>query len=530
MNNNRMLNVTPISDSSPVPAWAQLQLDLRRWTSGWVDEVISRHEGRPWRNLHDEGIFTRTFPAFYLTSGHAPAREISEKLATEFLDSPVAEACTCFLTREHAAEYGNRDLVEKYHGYQADQSCLVHGPENYCWFLAHMAHISPDARYTRALEDCAEHIGNFSDDCPPWYNWDEHRFRSALLGTKRVRDYPPYDYEALTHVRVMVLASNTYALTGDSRYLDLACNWCDKWAKVVLESGEDFPLILYPVPEDKIDEVYGEFANHRRATVQFELAHLMLDLHRISPHTQYADAVRKMISQSIDKAEWGMGILLAKYRAVTGDTSFDTKAVAMADESMRYDNELPALAVVIDREGWTGFQDVDYLRIAEDKTISRDTRPVGMLACAYIITGDERYAESAMRLAWMRFWASWYLWDGRELGCRGSWSGRNGIALHNVIPAFNLPATGGYGMVEGDLPWMEVYYRRDDGSQGLPEKVAALYHETDGRKVIRLTNTNTEPRIVLLRAGRHDITPPPADADGWIRVEAPGMSVVRVEA
>lgn len=530
MSQDLAVNITPITDSPPAPDWVRLQLDLRKWMSGWIDEAAHRHEGRPWRNLHDEGIFTRTFPAFYLLSGHEPARGFSEKLADEFLGSPVAEACTCFLTECDAAPYGDNKLVEKYHGYQADQSCLVHGPENYCWFLAHLAHVSSDPKYAEALRDCAEHIGNFSDDCPPWYDWDNHRFRSALIATKRVRDYPPYDYETLTHVRVMVLATNTYALTGDSRYLDLAVDWCDKWADVVLDATGGFRVALYPVDDSQVGELYGEFANTHTTTVQYELAHLMLDLHRVSPHERYAAAVRKMIDESIDKGEWGMGILLAKYRAVTGDTSFDAKALAIADGYMQFDDQTPALVIVIDREGKTGFQDVDYIRIADDKSVSRDDRSAGMLACAYAISGDERYAQSAMRLAWMRFWAGWYLWDGRELGCRGSWTGRNGVALHNVIPALNLPATGGFGMVEGEVPWMEVYYRREDDSQGLPKNVAALHFASPGgRRTIKLANTNPDPRTVLIKPGRSEITPPKPSDPGWVKVEVPGKSLAVVE-
>lgn len=494
--------------------------------AGWVDEVVRRHEGRPWTNLHDEGIFTRTFPAFYVVSGHAPALEYSEKLADEFLASPVAEACTCFLTKEDAAQYGENELVGKYHGYQADQSCLVHGPENYCWFLTHLAQVSENPKYAAALADCAEHIGNFSADCPPWYDWDNHRFRSALLGTKLVRDYPPYDYETLTHVRVMVLASNAFALTGDQRYLDLAVNWCDKWAEVVLSSENGFPVALFPVSDDRVTEVYGEFANRSRTTVQYELAHLLLDICRISPCDRYAAAVRKMISGSIDKNDWAMGNLLAKYRCVTSDESFDQDALHIADESLRFDDDLPALIAVIDREGRTGFTDVDYVRVGADSSAVKDRRSVGMLACAWQISGDARYAESAMKLAWMRFWASWYLWDGRELGCRGSWSGRNGIAMHNVIPALNVPAAGGFGMLEGELPWFELYYRRPDGKPGLPDRVAALYRGD----TLLLANVNEEPTYLQLVCGGRRISLPQRK-DGavvWTRIDLPANSLTTV--
>lgn len=518
------MTITPINDTTPAPGWVQLQLDLRRWTDGWIREMRERHDCRPWKHGHDEGIFTRTLPAFYLVTGYKPAMEFSEMLADQFLGAELAEACTCFLTREHAAEFGDNELVEKYHGYQADQSCLVHGPENYCWFLSHIAQASDDPKYAKALEDTAEHIGNFSPDTPPWYDWENHRFRSALLGTKRVRDYPPYDYETLTHVRVMVQATNTYALTDDTRYLDLAINWLDKWAGIVLNSEDGFPYILYPAPDEEVDQLYGEFANHRRTTVQYELAHMFLDIHRISPHDKYTAAVCKMIDESLENNDLQMGLLLAKYRSLTGDTHFDSRALALADASLEQDESVPGLIVIIDRDGKTPYQHVDYVTVADGSTATKDNRSVSMLACAYQITGDTRYIESSLRLAWMRFWASWYLWDGRELGCRGSWSGRNGIAMNNVIPALNMSASGGFGMLEGELPWMDVFYRQQDGSIGLPEKVAALYNN----RTIHLANTNPEPRTIYIKSGTYDVSIPKLD-DTWAKVEVPGMAVVDVE-
>ena len=495
------------------PAWATGQFRLREAMYWWIQKSAKAWEHTPWGGGHDEGIFTRTWIPYYILTGDKTAYDFLDRMVHDFIRSPVVEACTCFLTEEDAAQYPKEHRRAPYHGYPEDQACFVHAPENYAWFLTHVAHINPSPEVRKALEDCAEHVGNWSPDSPPWYDWENHRFRGALFGTRVVRDYPPYDWEPIALIRVMVLASNAFYLTGEPKYLEVCTDWADKWTKLVLDAdpAEGFPTTLFPCPVEEIDAKYGEYARakHSRVKFNYELANLLLDLYYYTQRQSYAQAVHKMLNMEPD---WlghvggnaaVSGILPAKYRSVTGDTSFDERVVAMADSMLLDESDnRPALALVNkSSEQFLNTPGLVYLRLFKDGRAELDTRNTGILTAAFMITHDSRYLEYAMELGTNRFYDSHYIWDGRELGCRGSWMGRNGVATHNVIAPMMCSAMGGFGMLEGERPWFELRYHQADGTPGLPRDVAALYLPGDRReRVVRFYNRGDSNETVRVSA------------------------------
>ncbi|MGB9620503.1 MAG: hypothetical protein ACPL7K_08840, partial [Armatimonadota bacterium] len=396
--------------SNGVPEWADGQLRLREAMRWWIDSAVDRWSHTPWGGGHDEGIFTRTWPSYYLLTGDQKAYQFLDKLVHEFIDCPVVEACKCFLTPEDAAAYPDQDRRPPYHGYPADQACFVHAPENYAWFLTHAAHINPSPRVRQALEDCAEHVGNWSSDVPPWYDWDAHRFRSSIFGTRLVRDYPPYDFETIALVRVMVLASNAFYLTGKQRYLDICTDWADKWTQIVLEANPEdgFPTVLFPCPEEDIELKYGEFGKRRtRAKLNYELANLLLDVFYYTRKESYAQAVHKMLNTDSGWSAPAQGlpgissILVARYRSVTGDRSFD-KRVIDAAEAMLLDetDNRPALVLMCkSTEQFLGTPGLVYVRMYKDGRVELDNRSTALLTSAFMISHDTTYLEYAMRLA-----------------------------------------------------------------------------------------------------------------------------------
>ena len=482
------------------PNWATGQFKLREAMHWWIKASTDRWCHTRWGGGHDEGIFTRTWPPYYLLTGDQIAYEFLDSLVNEFIDCPVVEACKCFLTAEDAAAYPEENRRPPYHGYPADQACFVHAPENYAWFLTHLAHINPSPKIRRALEDCAEHVGNWSPDVPAWYDWDNHRFRSSIFGTRIVRDYPPYDFETLALVRVMVLASNAFYVTGEQKYLDVCTDWADKWARIVLEADPEagFPTMLFPCREEEVESRYGELGRRRTyVKSNYELANLFLDLFYYTRKESYAQAVHKMLNTD---AEWSSPqhgfagispILAAKHRSVTGDKSFDERIVRSADAMLLDESDnRPALVLMCkSTEQFLNRPGLAYVRMYKNGSIELDNRSTAVLTAAFMVTHDTRYLEYAMELAANRFYDSHYIWDGRELGCRGSWQGRNGVAMHNVIAPMMCSAMGGFGMLEGERPWLEVRYTQRDGRPGLPYDVAALFLPGNAHeRVIRFYN------------------------------------------
>lgn len=496
---------------SSIPGWAEGQFKLREAMHWWIKSSVERWKHTHWGGGHDEGIFTRTWPSYYLLTGDETAYNFLDRLVNEFIDCPVVEACKCFLTEKDAAECPDCSRRQPYHGYPADQACFVHAPENYAWFLTHVAHINPSPKIRQALEDCAEHVGNWCPDTPQWYDWEKHRFRSALFGTLRVRDYPPYDFEPIALVRVMILASNAFYITGNPRYLDVCTDWADKWASVVLESDPEtgFPTVLFPCAEHEIGSRYAalNISKPGRAKFNYELGNLFLDLYYYTRKESYAQAVHKMLNTD---QEWlhpveGLprisSILAAKYRSITGDKSFDRMIVESANSMMQdeSDNRPGIMLMNKSTEQFLNTPGLLYVRIYRDGRITLDARSTAILTSAFMITHDTSYLEYAMNLAANRFYDSHYIWDGRELGCRGSWQGRNGVAMHNVMAPMLCSATGGIGMLEGERPWFEVRYAQSDGRPGLPKDVAALFLPTNAsQRVIKLYNRGNAPEEVLV--------------------------------
>ncbi len=504
-----------------IPRWAEGQFKLREAMRGWIKASVDRWKHTPWSGGHDEGIFTRTWPAYYLLTGDRTAYDFLDTLVNEFIDCPLVEACTCFLSERDAAEYPpDQRRRPPFHGYPADQACFVHAPENYAWFLTHVAHINPSPKVRQALEDCAEHVGNWCSETEPWYDWQEHRFRSSIFGTLRVRDYPPYDFETIALVRVMVIASNAYYVTQDQKYLDVCTDWADKWARIVLEcdAEQGFPVALFPCPDSQIETLYGDIGKRLsgRTKFNYELGNLLLDLYYYTRKESYAQAVHKMLNTDQDWSAPAQGlprissILAAKYRSVTSDKSLDSRITEAADRMLADESDNRPAIVIMNKstEQFLNTPGLVYVQVYKDGRILLDNRNTAILTTAFMVTQETRYLEYAMDLAVNRFYDSHYIWDGRELGCRGSWQGRNGVAMHNVMAPMMCSAMGGFGMLEGERPWFEVRYIQNDGSPGLPDNVAALFLPSGpNQRVVRFYNRGDVPEQIRVIPDNMQVEP-----------------------
>ena len=103
----------------------------------------------------------------------------------------------------------------QYHGY-VDCHEVHHEIETYIYFQNPLVyyHLPGEETARQNIVDVAHHIGNWEPDVPHWYNWEKHEFVSNWLGTKGVRDYPPYDYQEGNHFRFIDEAICAYEITG----------------------------------------------------------------------------------------------------------------------------------------------------------------------------------------------------------------------------------------------------------------------------------------------------------------------------
>jgi len=494
-----------------VPFWAVEQIKLRRTFADWVDAEIASAERQPLSEklaglrghaADEAGGVSRSWVGFYFLTG--------EERIPAYLRA-LWEAWRA-ATAEHM-----------YHGFPANQrgDHVLHTAETFTHFLLNMLYMDRGDRLAvDMVEDAAEHLGNWSDEVYPWYDWDRHRFRSYFLGTRNPQfARPPLDWQSITHFRLLAIAVAAYEATGKQRYLDLLVDYSDMWAEAILAAKTDReiprkitdlteeqfnefarqdPKSIHPV-RDWIHEFGGGYARRaglgRGGGMPGDLSMTMLEVYRHTGISRYRDALHRVFRLWIKADEIRPSQLTAtephssfhylKYRDFTGDQSFDSL----------------------------------YL----------ERFPVGVTAA--IITGQtDRMLGMAS--------ASAAVFDHLVASNSGKW-GKGRVVTHGcdsksnsggacswVMPVLHLPVFGGMTVHYGRPPWMNVAYYTA-GKLALPADVAAFCSPSpqNGRVRVRLCNTGSAPTAVTVRAVN-----PAARDRGELRACPPadGRSVVEV--
>ena len=493
------------------PDWAREELALRRVMGHWIDRSIRTQRQIPYRGGkrgHDEGSFTASWCGYYLLTG-----------------DPEVLGFLRWLRDQHLA-YSE---LHQHHGYD-EWGEVHHQTEHYMMFLTRLWHLCKgDHRTIRAIEDAAHHAGNWVDGIPDWYDWESHRFRSWSLGTRLVQSYPPYDFNVPDHFKVIQMALTAYLATEKARYLGLCCDYAGMWADLILEAGADTPpSVLFSTKMSRSERErlytglkgfgvpvvrwYYDAPRYTRTELHVAAGSLevMLDLHRITGERSYAEAVEKMLPPIIeaiaDPDAEIPAMVLAKYRWITGDRSYDATLMERIVPRQEQDLSRTVLlsGAVHERQPIVGRigRRIDQVRWGyqrEDGSIMLEAGPSpASLMLGYEITGDVALATRALAKARRRMeLAIFALRDGREHGC----------AAHSVhsVAAGHGRATGA-GCVTTTLypfalgahrymasEWPTVRYNRADGSLGLPDGVAARWQPSaEGKPSIELRSLREE--------------------------------------
>ena len=214
-----------IEPSHDLPHACQRFLDdLRRWAYASID----RYTDAPATDVHDQGTYT---------TGWEP-----------LLHAGADERILCFLQqkRDRIRDHFNRTQQWR-HGYWRMQEAH-HGTEHYELFLGALQRVLPDDRETaRQLHDAAEHMGNWSNAAPDWFNWDRRRFHSLFFGADGLRTEPGMALNTPDHLRCinicLLAASQPETETARDRYIELATAYAGEWADAIL-AGDALPIAL----------------------------------------------------------------------------------------------------------------------------------------------------------------------------------------------------------------------------------------------------------------------------------------------
>ena len=486
-----------MSDPGAKVPWASALLDLTAAMEAWISSSIKRNRHAAWLGGHDEGTFTSSWFAYYMLTG--------DRRVLDFLH----------FMRDGFLEFAKRSF---HHGYYAEGEAH-HQPEPFIFFLARLFHLDPsDQAVAAALEDAAEHVGNWVEGVPPWYDWTAHRFRSWKIGSKRVEAAHPWNHEVPDHMRFVQIAVLAFLATKRTRYLDFAQDHASKWAKLILEHDPipgylfaDADLSSYP------DELQRKVGMSEIENVELHVSagtvDTLLDLYEIAALPLYADAAKKLLGRALpgltDPYCQPVAAQLLKYREATGDTAFDAAvldAVSSMDEAFEPES---ALLIVDDRQephpmGLGRRRDaVKWGYRVRDGGIVEERGPSpAALMLAYRITGRHRWLVSALRNAARRLrLACRVLPDGRQHGCAGATVGAvasghgRACGIGSVTATLAPAAFGAYRFANGER--LKVRYEQPDGSVGLPSGVAALFEPgVDGPPAVALCNASSSSALV----------------------------------
>ena len=403
-----------MSESRRSGAWGEAYQALGEELGRWIHNAIRRNEPIPFQGGHDECNYTQVWPAYSAITGDEQPMQFCRALRDQLLAWP-----------------------ELYHGFYPNADWdIEHSVENWTVFMRAMAEADPGDEVTASgIEDLVHHLGNWADGCPAWFDWDRRRFVSEYVGTRAVKDLPPYDFSTYWDARAAELALAYYDLRGDERYLQFCVAFAGGWADHILaQEGLGYWLMLDADIADRegFKAAYGEYPEDFHARnigwAQEIMAH-MLHVHARVPDQSLLDAARKIATigpeavarfrgEEVSTTPWRR-----TYQAEGGDQVFADE-VAAADREL-VSNATAALELplpdILMLEGTGHYPARRYAWRDEAGVVREHTGPSpSQMWEAFRLSGEERLAVRAMELVARQLkLAASTLRDGREHGCNG---------------------------------------------------------------------------------------------------------------
>lgn len=481
-------------------AAARLRCEMARWL-----EQSVRMDG-PGRNRggEDEANYALAFAAHCLVDGAEAVRARLDELL------------------EALAGWVERDC---HHGYEAEAEAH-HGTEPFLLFLPRYLGLFPEEqRALGLLEDAAQHIGNWEDGVPPWYDWQRDVFYSYRIGTRVVGGDPRFDFELAEHFRFIHIALAAYRAGGNPRYAEWALRYGRARARRLVEAPDPLPVLwdlagrgLGPDELRTREEHVMAAANHHvpgdpLAGIENMLAsgavHALGDLYALEKDEVFRRAARRLVEPLVDclldpYADPAAAALM-HYRQAFDDAGLDARlrrvladmpapetgewAMVFPQERRRVDPGVGRRNDMIFWGRWRGDGSVELSR--EPSTAA--------LALAYQLGGDSAHARRALETAATKLlMARRVLRGGREHTDMGGavcsvaqGHGRNwGCgAVTGCYTALLLGARESMGRLE---PLVEV--RDAGGRRALPaEAVSLVRPPVGGAGEVRFYNGAAEP-------------------------------------
>lgn len=458
---------------------------LRKEMDAWLAQ--SRRMDPPGRNRggEDEANYALAWFPHYLATG-SPA---------------VAEHFQTLL--DQLAGWVRRECL---HGYEPEAEAH-HGTEPFLLFLPRYLGLFPGDRLAAGLlSDAAEHIGNWVEGVPAWFDWDRNRFYGYHIGTRTVGRDTEHAVELAEHFRFIHIALAAYRVSKQGRYLDWALRYGRRRAEMI-QAAPEGPLPLMWGPDGQPLGVDGQTGSRRRMSgeshhmpgdlargVEVLLAsgavNALADLFRHSGEQVFREAAFRIVEPLVDMLHDPYcdpgAAAVSFYRRAFDDDALDGRIrkvigrfpdeehgelALMVPEISRM--VLPGVGKRADMLHW-GVQAGGMERIVPTREPC-----TAALTLAFQITGDLSYASRALKQAARKLRvARRVLRGGREHADMGgavcsvaAGHGRNwGIGA--VTGCYGPLLLGAAERLGALMPAVE--FRRSDGEPGLPEQVVSL--------------------------------------------------------
>ena len=391
------------------------------------------------------------------------------------------------------------------HGYEPEAEAH-HGTEPFLLFLPRYIDLVPDDQEARSmLTDAAEHIGNWVEEIPAWYDYDRDTFYGYHIGSRTVQPDTETAYELAEHFRFIHIALAAYRITGEQRYLDWSLRYGRKRAERIVDAESPMPLLWdldgnglgeAEVKERKLGRIAAQNTYHVSddplAGIEKLLAsgaiYVLGDLYHLSEDTIFRDAAKRiaepLVESLLDPYNDPGAAAISYYRWTFGDTAFDQRirdqlsdlpplpthlALIFPQEIRRRE---PGVGRRLDMAYWGEWSDEGSVQpIREPSTAT--------LTLAYQITGNPELAMRAFRSASTRLtMARRVLRGGREHADMGgavcsvaAGHGRNWG--HGAVTSCYGPLLLGTRELQSAVvPTLEV--RTQEGKNCLPQNLLSL--------------------------------------------------------
>ena len=459
-------------------------IDLREEMDRWLNQSMALDPPGPNGGGEDEANYTLAWFPHYLVTG-------DKTVLKHFGD--LKSALAGWIERECL------------HGYEPEAEAH-HGTEPFLLFLPRYIDLVPDDQEARSmLMDAAEHIGNWVEEIPAWYDYDRDTFCGYYIGSRTVHNDAETAYEVAEHFRFIHIALAAYRITGEERYLDWSLRYGRKRAERIIAAESPMPL-LWDLAGNGLGEAEVEKRNLHRiaahgthhlsgdplAGIENLLAsgaiYALGDLYHLSGDTIFRDAAKRivepLVESVLDPYHDPAAAAISYYRWTFGDTAFDQGIRDQLDGMPPVPRHLALIfpQEVRRREPGVGRRaDMAYWGEWSDDGSAQPIREpsTAAMTLAYQITGNPEFAIRAFRSASTRLtMARRVLRGGREHADMGgavcsvaAGHGRNWG--HGAVTSCYGPLLLGTREIQSAvIPTLEM--RTQDGKNCLPRNLLSL--------------------------------------------------------